>query len=85
MVKQDQYSLPLAPIYQETENSHPAAPSMMTLAHVHQDRSTDPTRHDTSAGSAYFSLPISEGSDLAQSVLWAWIKVANRQITELEL
>lgn len=86
MMDHEPYTLPLAPIYKATENSHPAALSMMTLWRtVTKAGSPDLLAIDTSAGSAYFSLSISEGNDLAQSVLWARIKVVNRQITELEL
>ncbi|KAJ5715284.1 uncharacterized protein N7483_012465 [Penicillium malachiteum] len=86
LVAHDPYSLPLAQIYRATENSHPAALHMMTLWRT-VTRADGPNllAIDTKNGSAYFALDISEGSDERQSVLWARIKVSNREITELEL
>ncbi|KAJ5389060.1 uncharacterized protein N7496_000128 [Penicillium cataractarum] len=78
--------LPLAQTYYATENSHPAALGMMTLWRtVTSAGSPSLLAIDTTSGSAYFALDISEGSDTKQSVLWARIKVVNKEITELEL
>lgn len=56
-----------------------------SLAHRDETGAPNLLAIDTAGGSAYFSLAISDGSDQTQSVLWARIKVFNRQITELEL
>jgi hypothetical protein len=40
---------------------------------------------DTTSGTAYFALDISEGNDMRESVLRGRVKVVNQQITELEL
>ncbi|KAL3462463.1 hypothetical protein BJX64DRAFT_288365 [Aspergillus heterothallicus] len=79
-------SLPLAQVYSATENSHPAAISMMTLWRTVTKAGTpDLLAIDTTTGSAYFSLAITEGNENAQSVLNARVKVVNKEITELEL
>ncbi|KFY97940.1 hypothetical protein V500_01844 [Pseudogymnoascus sp. VKM F-4518 (FW-2643)] len=86
MVAHNPDTLPLAPVYQATENSHPAALGMMTLWRtVTEAGKPSLLAIDTTTGSAYFSLDISEGNDKKQSVLWARIKVVDRAITELEL
>lgn len=86
MVAHDPDTLPLAPVYQATENSHPAALGMMTLWRtVTKAGKPSLLAIDTTTGSAYFALDISEGSGKKQSVLWARIKVVDKQITELEL
>lgn len=78
--------LPLAPTYYATENSHPAALGMMTLWRtVTSAGSPTLLAIDTINGSAYFALDITEGSQTKKSVLWARIKVVDRQITQLEL
>ena len=86
MVAHNPDILPLAPDYEATENSHPAALGMMTLWRT-VTKAGPPSllAIDTTSGSAYFALDISEGNDQQQSVLWARIKVVNNQITELEL
>ncbi|KAL3484311.1 hypothetical protein BJX62DRAFT_230348 [Aspergillus germanicus] len=79
-------TLPLANVYTATENSHPAAISMMTLWRTVTKAGTPSLLAiDTTAGFAYFSLAITEGNDNAQSVLNARVKVVNKEITELEL
>ncbi|KAJ0420277.1 hypothetical protein BJY00DRAFT_313217 [Aspergillus carlsbadensis] len=86
MVAGNWESLPLATVYTATENSHPAAISMMTLWRTVTSAGTPSLLAiDTTAGSAYFTLAITEGNDDARSVLNARVKVVNRQITELEL
>ncbi|KEZ43307.1 hypothetical protein SAPIO_CDS4751 [Scedosporium apiospermum] len=86
MVAHDPDTLPLAPVYQATENSHPAALGMMTLWRtVTKAGKPSLLAIDTTTGSAYFALDINEGSGKKQSVLWARIKVVDKQITELEL
>ncbi|RAH81704.1 hypothetical protein BO86DRAFT_399837 [Aspergillus japonicus CBS 114.51] len=40
---------------------------------------------ETISDSAYFSLDVTEGSEGNKSVAWAWIKVVDKQITQLEL
>lgn len=86
MVAHNPNTLPLAPVYQASENSHVAALGFMTLWRtVTKAGAPSLLAIDTTVGSAYFSLDISEGDDEKQSVLWVRIKVVNRQITELEL
>jgi hypothetical protein len=86
MVAGNWESLPLAKVYTATENSHPAAISMMTLWRTVTKAGTPSLLAiDTTAGSAYFSLAITEGNENAQAVLNARIKVVNKEITELEL
>lgn len=86
LVAHDPYSLPLAQVYKATENSHPAALGMMTLWRtVTKACRPNLLAIDTLNGTAYFALDISEGNDAVQSVLWARIKVVDREITELEL
>ncbi|KAJ4423363.1 hypothetical protein N0V82_001966 [Gnomoniopsis sp. IMI 355080] len=86
MVANNPNTLPLAPVYQATENSHVAALGFMNLWRTVTKAGTPSLLAiDTTVGSAYFSLDISEGNDEKQSVLWVRIKVVNRQITELEL
>ncbi|KAH6869116.1 hypothetical protein B0T10DRAFT_467447 [Thelonectria olida] len=86
MVAHDPYSLPMATVYKATENSHPAALSMMTLWRT-VTRAGPPSllAIDTTNGAAYFSLDISEGTDVTQSVLRGRVKVVDQEITELEL
>ncbi|RAL02567.1 uncharacterized protein BO80DRAFT_453799 [Aspergillus ibericus CBS 121593] len=91
----DPSTLPLAQQYRATENSHPAALSMMTLWRTvtHAPPPPNLLAIDTTTGSAYFALDITEGStptpsnptSQTQSVLWTRIKVQNQQITELEI
>ncbi len=84
MVKHDPDHLPLATVYQATENSHPAALGMMTMWRtITRAGKPDFLAIDVPAGQAYLETQVSEGSDL--SVLWGRIKVVDRKITELEL
>jgi hypothetical protein len=85
MVAHDPYTLPLAPLYQATENDHPAALGMMTLWRT-VTRAGKPSllAIDTVNEQAYFALDISEGSPRL-SVLFGRIKVVDRKITQLEL
>lgn len=85
VVANDPDSLPMAPLYKATENSHPAALGMMTLWRtVTKAGKPSLLGIDTENGSAYFALDISEGNDKKPSVLWARIKVVDKQITEIE-
>ncbi|KAL6416157.1 hypothetical protein AUP68_00370 [Ilyonectria robusta] len=86
MVAHDPYSLPLAQFYKATENSHPAALGMMTSWRT-ITKAGPPSllAIDTTNGTAYFALAISEGNDATEAVLRTRIKVVNQQITELEL
>ncbi|KAH7007582.1 hypothetical protein EDB80DRAFT_577062 [Ilyonectria destructans] len=86
MVAHDPYSLPLAQFYRATENSHPAALGMMTSWRT-ITKAGPPSllAIDTTNGTAYFALAISEGNDATEAVLRARIKVVNQQLTELEL
>ncbi|KAK2613255.1 hypothetical protein N8I77_000178 [Diaporthe amygdali] len=86
MVSHDPYSLPLASIYKATENSHPAALSMMTSWRtITKAGAPSLLAIDTTNGTAYFSLDISEGNDATEAVLRGRIAVVDQQITELEL
>lgn len=86
MVAHDPYSLPLAPIYKATENSHPAALGFMTLFRTVTEAGTPSLLAiDTTNGTAYFALDISEGNDATEAVLRGRVKVVDQQITELEL
>lgn len=79
-------TLPLAPSYKATENSHPAALAMMTLWRT-VTKAGPPSllAIDTTNGTAYFALDVSEGDDASPSVLRGRIAVVDQQITELEL
>lgn len=86
MVAHDPSTLPLAQVYKATENSHPAALGMMNLWRtVTKACKPNLLAIDTTNGTAYFALDISEGNDEVESILWGRIKVVNKQITELEL
>ncbi|KAK7433055.1 hypothetical protein QQZ08_000528 [Neonectria magnoliae] len=86
MVAHDPNSLPLAQFYRATENLHPAAVDMMTLWRtVTKIGPPSLLAIDTTNGTAYFSLAISEGNDTTKAVLRARIKFVDRQLTELEL
>lgn len=86
MVAHDPYSLPLAIVYKATENSHPAALGMMTSWRT-ITKAGPPSllAIDTTQGTAFFALDISEGNDLTESVLRGRVKVVDQEITELEL
>jgi len=86
MVAHDPRTLPIATVYQATENSHPAALGMMTLWRtVTKAGPPNLLAIDTTNGAAYFALDISEGNDATESVLRGRVKVVDQQITELEL
>ncbi|RAK83124.1 hypothetical protein BO79DRAFT_161693 [Aspergillus costaricaensis CBS 115574] len=86
MVVHNPYTLPMAAIYQATENSHPAALGMMTAWRtVTEAGPPSLLAVDTTQGSAYFALDVSEGSDTERSILRGRVKVVNQEITELEL
>ncbi|GKZ91450.1 hypothetical protein AnigIFM59636_003707 [Aspergillus niger] len=86
MVVHNPYTLPMATVYQATENSHPAALGMMTAWRT-VTKAGPPSllAIDTTQGSAYFALDVSEGSDTTESVLRGRVKVVDQEITELEL
>lgn len=85
-VAHDPSTLPLASTYKATENSHPAALAMMTLWRTVTKAGTpDLLAIDTTNGTAYFALDVSEGNDATPSVLRGRIAVVDQQITELEL
>lgn len=86
MVAHNPHSLPLASSYKATENSHPAALSMMTSWRTIESTG-EPSllAIDVTNGTAYFALDVSEGNFHNQSVLRGRVTVSNRQITELEL
>lgn len=84
MVAHNPDTLPLAPVYTATENSHPAALGMMAAWRtITQAGEPSLLALDPEAGQAYFALDVSEAGD--QSILYGRIRVADREITELEL
>jgi hypothetical protein len=86
MVAHNPCSLPLATVYKATENSHPAALGMMTSWRtITKVGPPSLLAIDTTQGTAFFALDISEGNDLTESVLRGRVKVVNQEITELEL
>lgn len=86
MVAGDPYSLPLATVYYATENSHPAALSMMTSWRTITEAGTPSLLAlDTTNGAAYFALDVSEGSDAVDTVLRGRVQLAGELISELEL
>ena len=86
MVAHNPDALPLAKVYRATENSHPAALGMMTSWRT-ITRAGPPSllAIDTTNGTAYFALNISEGDDSVQNILRGRVKVVGQNITELEL
>jgi hypothetical protein len=86
MVAHNPDTLPLASFYQATENSHPAAVTMMTAWRtITKAGSPSLLAIDTKNGTAYFALDVSENNECKESVLRGRVKVVDRQITELEL
>lgn len=84
MVRHDPATLPLAPLYEATENMHPAALGMMELWRtVTAAGRPSLLAIDTANESAYFALDVTEGNSQAQSILWGWIKVVGGKITQL--
>lgn len=86
MVAHNPYTLPLAPIYRATENSHPAALGMMTSWRTIV-KAGEPSliAIDVKNGTAYFALDVSEGNPKNETILRGRIAVVNKQITEMEL
>ncbi|KAJ5946565.1 hypothetical protein N7454_003404 [Penicillium verhagenii] len=86
MLMHNPFMLPLAKVYRATENSHPAAVTMMTAWRT-ITAAGEPSllAIDTTNGTAYFALDVSEGNDKKETVLRGRIKVVDREITELEL
>jgi hypothetical protein len=86
MVAHDPSTLPLATVYKATENSHPAALSMMTSWRTIVNVAPPSLLAiDTTQGTAFFALDINEGNNAVQSILRGRVKVVNQKITELEL
>ncbi|KAL3485119.1 hypothetical protein BJX62DRAFT_217621 [Aspergillus germanicus] len=86
MVAHDPSSLPLATVYRATENSHPAALSMMTSWRTIVNIAPPSLLAiDTEQGTGYFTLDVSEGNNDVPSILRGRIAVADHKITELEL
>lgn len=86
MVAHDPSTLPLATVYKATENSHPAALEMMTSWRTILNVAPPSLLAiDTTQGTGYFFLDVSEGNNQLQSVLRGRIKVENQKISELEL
>jgi hypothetical protein len=86
MVAHDPSSLPLATVYRATENSHPAALSMMTSWRTIVNIAPPSLLAiDTEQGTGYFTLDISEGNNDVPSILRGRIAVVDQRITELEL
>ncbi|CAK7207870.1 hypothetical protein SEUCBS139899_010685 [Sporothrix eucalyptigena] len=86
MVAHDPFSLPVALNYKATENSHPAALGMMTSWRtITKTGRPSLLAIDTTNGTAYFALDVSEGNDSVPNVLRGRVKVVNQLITELEL
>jgi hypothetical protein len=83
MVKHDPELLPMASVYQATENSHPAALGMMTAWRtITKAGKADFIAIDVPAGQAFFETQVNEGGNM--SVLWGRLKVEDRKITEIE-
>ncbi|KAJ5777412.1 hypothetical protein N7520_000658 [Penicillium odoratum] len=86
MVVHNPFMLPLAQVYKATENSHPAAVTMMTAWRtITEAGAPSLLAIDTTNGTAYFALDVSEGNSEIKTVLRCRIKVVDRLITELEL
>lgn len=88
MVAHDPTSLPLAQVYRATENSHPAALTMMTSWRTITEAGPPSLLAlDTTNCAAYFALDVSEGNDATESVLRGRVQLeaVDARITELEL
>lgn len=86
MVAHDPSTLPLATVYKATENSHPAALSMMTSWRTIVNIAPPSLLAiDTQQGTGYFALDVSEGNNAVLSILRGRIAVSGQKITELEL
>jgi hypothetical protein len=86
MVAHDPSTLPLATVYKATENSHPAALSMMTSWRTIVNIAPPSLLAiDAAQGTGYFTLDVSEGNNDVPSILRGRIAVVNQKITELEL
>lgn len=86
MVAHDTTILPLAQYYKATENSHPAAITMMTSWRT-ITKTGVPTllAIDVTNGTAGWVMDISEGNDALPNVMRGRVKIVNQEITELEL
>lgn len=86
MVAHDPSTLPLATVYKATENSHPAALTMMTSWRTIVNIAPPSLLAiDTKQGTGYFALDVSEGNAAVPSILRGRIEVVDQKITELEL
>lgn len=86
MVAHDPTTLPLAPVYKATENSHPAALTMMTSWRTIVSAGTPSLLAiDVTNQTAYFALDISEGNADKLNILRGRVATQNQKITELEL
>lgn len=86
MVAHDPDTLPLADLYKATENSHPAALTMMqSWRTIVSAGEPSLLAIDVKNGSAYFALDIDEGDPNVLNILRGRIAVYNRTITEVEL
>lgn len=86
MVAHDPSTLPLATVYKATENSHPAALSMMTSWRTIVNVAPPSLLAiDTQQGTGYFALDVSEGNNAEPSILRGRIAVSDQKIAELEL
>jgi hypothetical protein len=84
MVAHDPDTLPLAPMYEATENSHPSSLAFMTAWRtITEAGKPDFLAIDTKAGSAFILTTVSESG--SKTVLWGRIKVENQKISEIEI
>ncbi|KAI1621992.1 hypothetical protein EDD37DRAFT_683926 [Exophiala viscosa] len=86
MVAHNPDILPLADLYKATENSHPAALTMMqSWRTIVSAGEPSLLAIDVNNGSAYFALDINEGDPYAPNILRGRIVVFNDTLTEIEL
>jgi len=86
MVAHDPSTLPLASLYKATENSHPAAVTMMTAWRtIVYAGEPSLMAIDTTNCTAYFALDVDEGNALNETILRGRFAVVNEEITEIEL
>ncbi|OJJ42386.1 hypothetical protein ASPZODRAFT_20504 [Penicilliopsis zonata CBS 506.65] len=85
MLAHDPYTLPLATVYKATENSHPAALSMMTAWRTITEAGPPSLLAlDSRQGTAYFALDVSEGNAARETILRGRIKVVDMDEMESE-
>jgi hypothetical protein len=84
MVAHNPDTLPLAPMYEATENSHPSSLAFMTAWRtITEAGKPDFLAIDTKAGSAFILTSVNESG--SKTVLWGRIKVENQKISEIEI